>query len=680
MWIGWPGIPSDELTEHEKHLITDELSKYNCAPIFLSQKQLDEFYNGYSNSILWPLLHNLRFHTGSNYEQWWKTYRSVNNLFAESIISLSRSDSTIWVHDYHLLLLPELLRHERSTGHVGLFLHVPFTDFKTLKKLPDAKKLLRGMLGADLIGFHTAGYVTNFLDACMRFGLGSVSLDQVTLDNRIIRVTDFPMGIDYEKYAEAGKTPIVKQAVKKFKRRYRGYKVIAAVDRLDPSKGLIERLQAYREFLEQTPKLYGKVVFAMVAAPSRTDIVAYQKLKQRVDELVAEINATFGSVKWKPVDYIEGLPFEEVTALFRVADVAFITPLRDGMNLVAKEFVASKRNNGVLILSETAGAAQELRDALLVDPKKPATVVEALQKAFSMPKRELRQRLKSMQYQLSNNTVHHWANNFIKALNQPLVGAELRRTMSLKRVRLSLLTDYRAAKDRLLLLDYDGSLVPFVEDYEAAKPSESLINLLMKLCSDPVNSLVIISGRSQANMEEWFSELPCSLIAEHGAYIRKVGQKSWRAMSHSETAWKKLARPIFETYAAITPRARVEEKGHSLVWHYRQSPAYYSQKSAVIIKRLLKPVIKTYGLEIFNGNKILEIKDPRINKGEAIMPWLKKNPDFIMAIGDDYTDENMFNILPPHAYTIKVGRGRTIARFRTPSSKDIVQLLKRFTG
>jgi trehalose 6-phosphate synthase/phosphatase len=190
------------------------------------------------------------------------------------------------------------------------------------------------------------------------------------------------------------------------------------------------------------------------------------------------------------------------------------------MNLVAKEFVASKRNNGVLILSETAGAAQELRDALLVDPKKPATVVEALQKAFSMPKRELRQRLKSMQYQLSNNTVHHWANNFIKALNQPLVGAELRRTMSLKRVRLSLLTDYRAAKDRLLLLDYDGSLVPFVEDYEAAKPSESLINLLMKLCSDPVNSLVIISGRSQANMEEWFSEFNC---------------RAWRLYSQSRT-------------------------------------------------------------------------------------------------------------------------------------------------
>jgi trehalose 6-phosphate synthase/phosphatase len=677
IWIGWPGLASDDLTDDEKHTITTELAKHNCSPVFLSQRQLDCYYNGYSNSVLWPLCHNLRSSANDEHEAWWRYYRSVNRLFADAVINLSRVDSTIWVHDYQLLLVPAYLREQRANGHIGIFMHIPFPHNKNFTKLPEAKRIIEGMLGADLIGFHTDSYVSDFLDNCQKIVGLEVTSDQLTYGDRIVRVSKFPMGIDYEKYASAGKSQVVKVAVKKYRRKYRGLKLIVSVDRLDPSKGLVERLQAYREFLLKNPKLKSRIVLAMVAAPSRTDIEAYQNLKRRLDKLVVEINQQFGTRKWQPIDYIDGLPFEDVTALFRVADVAFIAPLRDGMNLVAKEFIASKQRNGVLILSQTAGAAQELPDALLVDPKHPDTVVNALEQAIAMPKRELRARLKRMQKYLATNTVQTWANSFINTLNQPLTSTVTRtKTLSPKWVD-RLEDEYTGSSQRLLLLDYDGTLLPFSLDYENAVPSPSLMKLLRKLSSDDRNDLVLISGRSRDDLEKWLGDLHVNLVAEHGAYTRKAGNSTWVSTSTIGTKWKSEIRPILELYASKTPKAEVEEKGHSLVWHYRQSPPYYAQKYAVIIKRTLRPLIHKYRLEIFNGNKILEIKDPQLNKGNAIRQWLAKDHGFILAIGDDYTDEDMFRILPSNSFGIKVGSGRTLASLRVNSFDDVRDLLNR---
>lgn len=679
-WVGWPGIASDELTEAEKQQISEELAKHNCAPVFLTQKQLEDFYNGYSNSVLWPLFHNLRMRRSSRHEQWWRSYRSVNKRFCDIVISLAKSGSTIWVHDYQLMLLPELLRAEKAGKHIGFFLHIPFPDTKTLTKLPEAKSLIDGMLGADLVGFHTTGYVANFLSNCVQFRRGTVTDDnQISFHQRIVRATEFPMGIDYQKYAEASKSDVVKQAVKKYKRRYKGMKVIVAVDRLDPSKGLVERLLAYREFLEISPELHGKIILSMVASPSRTEVAAYKNLKKKLDILVFEINEAHGTSSWQPIDYINyTLPFEEVTALLQIADVAFIAPLRDGMNLVAKEFIASSHQKGVLILSETAGAAEELRDALLVDPRKPETVVDALQQALNMPTRELRDRLKRMQTQLATNTVQVWAGNFMKTLNQPLPGAGKIRTRSLRPAVVSVLADsYHRAQKRLLLLDYDGTLVPFSEDYLAADPPASLMRLIKKLSQDKANEVIVISGRSTADLDAWFGGLPINMVAEHGVYVKKKGNKNWTTLNRDETSWKQQMLPILQKYSAKTPYSKIEEKTHSLVWHYRRSPPYYAQKNAVAIKRLLAPLLRAYGLQLFTGNKVLEIKDPNVNKGAALSSWLHAEHDFIMAIGDDFTDEDMFAILPTQAYSIKVGRGLTEARYRLQDSEEVIELLKK---
>lgn len=681
-WIGWPGIPSEELTEADKRAVIRELAKRNCVPVFLGRKDLADFYNGYSNSLLWPVFHNLPLDAELHNEHWWKAYRSVNKTFAAAVFAAVQADSVIWVHDYQLMLLPEMLKAELPHNSIGFFLHIPFPTARSFAKIGENARLIKGLLGADLIGFHTKNYVKNFLSTAQSLDLGEPGDGQLVVLDRAIRVVDFPMGIDYEKFASARDLPAVKKSVKLLKRKYKGKRVIAAVDRLDISKGFIERLKAYHDFLAANPKLLGKVIFVLVGAPSRGEIAAYRKLSERVETMVTAINTEFSTPKWQPVEYInQAIPFEEVSALFQVADIAFIAPLRDGMNLVAKEFIASSHKNGILILSETTGAAQELKDALLVSHKKPASLVLALEQAMGMRKREAGGRFKRMQKHLSTNTVHTWAGDFMKTLQKPLASTPrlLTRTLSPNH-EAKVIKQYERARKRLLLLDYDGTLVPFVGHYAASRPPQSLQALLRKLSTEDKNDVVLISGRSAADLDERFAGLHLNLVAEHGAMTKRAGSKNWHTLTRAESRWKQQILPILYKYTAMTPRAIVEEKPHSLVWHYRQSPPYFAQKYAVVLKRVLKPILKTYGLAIFQGSKIIEIKNPSINKGSALQPWLKYKNDFILVLGDDYTDEDMFMAIPPSATSIKIGRGPTAAKYRVSDSKQAIRLLHRLSS
>ncbi|HVS58379.1 MAG TPA: bifunctional alpha,alpha-trehalose-phosphate synthase (UDP-forming)/trehalose-phosphatase [Candidatus Saccharimonadales bacterium] len=675
-WIGWPGIASDDLSEQDKSFVAHELLKRNCYPVFLTKKQLDDYYNGYSNSILWPMLHDMTPHL-EQHDRWWKAYRAVNKVFADVVLTLSEPGGTIWVHDYHLFKLPSLLRAERPSDKIGFFLHIPFPSVDGLQMLPSAKSLLNGMLGSDLVGFHTPSYVQNFLGACQHFEIGLVSEKQVILEDRVVRVTEFPISIDYAKFARATRQRAVRRAVRRLQREYRGKRIVLTVDRLDPTKGLVERLKAYEQFLRVKPELQGKVVMVMLAVPSRTDIEDYKQLKTQLERRVRKINKEFGTVTWRPVEYMYTiLPFEELAALYQVADVAFIAPLRDGMNLVAKEYVASRpKHNGVLILSATAGAAEELTEALIVDPSQPHTVVDALVQAFTLPERELRHRIRSMQKHLQVHTIHAWAGTFIKTLQQPM-STPRRWTKGFTTMRKrELLRGYRHATHRLLLLDYDGVLVPYTPHYTAAEPPDSLRELLTKLSAQPDNEVVVISGRSKRDIDSWLGDLPISLVAEHGAFIREAGHR-WKQSSKARSGWQKDIVPIMEEYTAKTPGALVEKKEQSVVWHYRDAAPYYAHKHLVILKRLLRPIARRAGLEVRHGNKILEVRPTNVDKGKAAGYWLRDNLDFILAVGDDYTDEDTFAALPPSAFTIKVGRGRTLAKLRLKTTKDVIRLLK----
>jgi trehalose 6-phosphate synthase/phosphatase len=675
-WVGFPGIPTDDLSEAEQQTIVRGLAKYRCYPVFLTKQQVDDYYNGYSNSVLWPFFHNMPTGISPSSERHWKAYKDVNSLFADVVLTVSQPKSTIWVHDYQLLLLPQLLREERPASSLGFFMHIPWPSAESFVELPHARRLLRGVLGADVVGFHIKDYAEAFVEGAHQLRVGVSEPGQVILEERVVRVTDFPLGIDYQKFADASSSSTVQKHVRRLHRKYGSQKIILTVDRLDPTKGFVERLEAYHDFLLQNPIFHRRVKLVMLAVPSRAEIDAYRQLKEKVEELVHDINKKFSTRNWSPIEYFyKSVPFEELAALYHVADVAFVAPIKDGMNLVAKEYIASKHNkNGVLILSETAGAAQELTSAILVNPAEPQSLTRGLSRALTMSTYELEGRIGHMQKYLSNHTVHHWAKDFMHTLQQPVTDV-VTRTQKLATPQTTELREaYQSAKRRLLLLDYDGVLTAFTPTPEQAKPSANLMKLLTALSNDPANDVVLVSGRSQQDLQRWFGKLPVTLAAEHGASLRpKDGE--WHDLAEHSTAWKRLLMPALRKHARETPGALVEEKQTSLVWHYRTASPYHAQKNIVILKQALRPILKQQGLQLFIGKKVLEIKRPDVNKGIVVKKLLRRSHQFWLSVGDDYTDEDMFKALPPQAYTIKVGRGKTAARYRVGDVEEVLDLL-----
>lgn len=678
MWIGWPGITEEELTEDDKEAIRKRLLKHNCYPIFMRKNMVEDYYNEYSNRILWPLFHELKV-TITPTKRTWDAYKKANRLFAEEVIRLATPSSTIWVHDYQLLLVPELLRNAWPTSKIGFFLHIPFPSPEVMKQLPHAPQLTFGLLGADLLGFHTKGYSNNFLAYCKESNIGTVMERKVALVKRLVRVAEFPIGIDYVKFSQATKRRLVQFEVARLRWKYRGKKVIVAFDRLDPTKGFLERLRAYRTLLQEHPELHKKILLVMVANPSRTSVPEYIQLKESVEKLVAKINAEFGTRSWKPIEYqYTTMGYQKIAALFGRADVGFIVPIRDGMNLVTKEYVASQqRSPGVLVLSETAGSAEELKDAIMVNPHKQRTIVDGLYKALTMSPKELSRRVIKMQKHLARFTVDKWAQGFIDNLQKTHVVPTVNRTFSLsvKREK-EMLRAYNAASHRLLLLDYDGVLQSFRKHPAEASPDKRVMRLLGRLSEDTRNTIVIISGRDRIDLAEWFGKLPIALAAEHGALFRRRGGKHWHVTSSADPKWKYDILAVFAIYTKETPGSFIEQKEWAIAWHYRNSSTFYSQRSLVNIKRVLRPLLNQYGLVAKDGHKVLEIVPEDVNKARIAQEWLIHDHDFVLAVGDDTTDEDMFTAIPPdHGYSIKVGPGRTAAKYRLPDVASVHRLL-----
>jgi len=677
-WIGWPGIASDKLTEQEKNTITKKLLEHNCYPVFLTQKQLDGFYNGYSNSILWPLFHSIPITSNAKrkMKSYWGMYKSVNAIYAEAVINLCDHGSNIWVNDYQLLLLPALLRKKHLNDKIGFFLHIPFPNPKLFTSLINANELILGVLGADLIGMHTESYAKNIINTCQDLNIGLLTEDCIAIHDRIIRITNFPMGIDYTKFAKIANSKSLEKDMVSMRTKYLDKKMILTVDRLDPTKGLIERAIAYRDYLRYNSKMHEKVILVMLVVPSRTEIEEYIILHKQLSQVVSAVNKEFQTPTWKPIEYMYTcLPLEKLIMLYQRADIAFIVPLMDGMNLVAKEYIASKLDNdGVLILSKTAGAAEELHDALIVDPLERKTSVRALETAIAMPKPEIKKRLRNMQKYISTYTVQVWANNFLNSLfKSPAVPAVNTKKLS-QNWQAELVAEYSTAIKRTILLDYDGTLTAFVDKPELAKPSNKLLGQLTKLTSYKQNHVVIISGRDKTNLGEWFNNIPLTLVVEHGSFVRKAGKNKWHTTNASDTSWKPMISNIFEQFVAKVPGSFIEQKQNSLVWHYRTSKPYYINRYLPSLKSLLQPLAQKLNLKIEQGSMIIEARPAGVSKGTPALEYSQK-ADFVMAIGDDTTDEEMFLALPPSAWTIKVGLGKTAARYRVKDVSEVSQLL-----
>lgn len=686
LWVGWSGLTEEQIPEGMQEQVTRAVEDANCLEVPLSAEEHDRYYSGFSNKTIWPLFHYFTQFTEFD-KQNWEAYKSVNRKFADKIIKTLKKGDKVWVHDYQLLLLPQMIKSKMPDVTVGFFLHIPFPSFEVFRILPRRDEILEGMLGADLLGFHTYDYERHFLSSVRRILGFDAGFNEINANGRIIKAESFPMGIDYERFYNAAFSQqqksikdrsSIQQEISKYQLNWPEVKLVLSIDRLDYTKGIAIRLRAFEHFLEKYPEFKEKVTLVMLAVPSRANVEHYQMMKSEVDELVGRINGEYSTINWTPIWYFyRSLPFENLIDLYSSSDIALLTPIRDGMNLVAKEYVASKIDKkGVLILSEMAGAAKEMSEALVINPNNNDEIADALKYAFEMSDEEQIQRNTVLQDRLKRYNVQRWANEFMKSLNKT---EELKNKFLAKKLTASIekrvITKYKKSEKRILFLDYDGTLVGFKNKPENAKPDNQLFDILDSLAADKKNELIIISGRDKDFMEKWFGKKNYNLIAEHGVWTRNKGEK-WEVIEEMKTEWKETVRSVLQFYIDRTPGSFLEEKKYSLVWHFRKTDPELGEMRANELKDELSNLVANHNLDILDGNKVIEVKNSGINKGRAAAHRTgTEKYDFIFSIGDDWTDEFMFDALPDKAVSVKVGIINTKARYYIQSVKEARRLL-----
>ena len=690
IWIGSPGLTRTEIGKPDRNSLYEKLKRDNYYPIFLKRREQERFLEGFCHRTLWPLFHYFTQNTMYSEEDW-KSYLRINQEFANVVLSHLEDGDKIWIHDYHLMLLPELIREKNPHVSIGFFLHIPFPSYEIFRLLPWRTEILEGLLGADLIGFHTYDYERHFLSSVRR-NLGyETILNKIHLEERIVKVDFFPLGIDYDKIANFVKSlkkqtesSLVEKGLFDQNLTGEGKKLILSIDRLDYTKGIPLRLKAFEIFLEKYPEYHGMVSLLLFIMPSRETVEHYKILKREVDEMVGRINSRCGHLSWMPILYFyRQLPYDELIELCSLCDIGLLTPIRDGMNLIAKEFIASKTDNkGVLILSEMAGAAKELSESIIVNPNNRLEIAEAIKEAIEMDEEVQVQKMDLLHNRLQRYNFSKWSNDFIESLEKVKKIQEIKLASKITDILTDQITrKYASSGSRILFLDYDGTLMGFNKDPQKVKPDKELSGILKKLTSDPINHVVIISGRDKETLGKWFPPpWKISFVAEHGVWSR-TPDSDWAMMEQIDKNWMEIIEPILEFFVDRTPRSFIERKNYSLVWHYRNADPDLGEIRSWELKDELKALVGNYNLEIMDGDKVIEIKNSGINKGRGALSKMgEKEYDFIFAIGDDWTDEYTFGALPEEAITIKVGTKTTKADYYVESVEDMRQILKGFVS
>jgi trehalose 6-phosphate synthase/phosphatase len=681
-WIGWAGDAGEQDNPERRAILVEWAEKERCFAVDLPEDVATGFYEGYANQTLWPVFHNfpsqLKFDAKS-----WEAYVEANRIFANKVVERYKPNDLIWIHDYHLVLLPQMLREKLPDAAIGFFLHIPFPSSEIFPVLPRREELLEGLIGADLLAFQTHGYLQQFRAALLRV-LGMESkIAELAVGSRPVRLEALPIGIAPEEYTQLlNSDDKTAQHYAEWVERYRGRKVLLAVDRLDYTKGIPERLRAYAHLLRSSPGIKEKVVLIQIAVPTREAIDTYQDLRTEVNRLVGEINGKLGTPDWTPLVYINrSIEKSELVGLYKLADVCWIGSLRDGMNLVAKEYVACKpEGDGVLVLSEFAGAAAEMGEALLINPFDENRTAETIARALALDEQERRLRMTALHKRVLRNDVFHWGDRFLVALQEAVSERGRYADRQPQRLRPPEIHDaYVRANRRLLIFDYDGTLVPFAQRPQQAVPPVAVLDLLNAMARDSKNRVVLISGRSAENLDRWFGTVQgLWLVAEHGAELKDPSAPTWDALRPQSTSdWKATVMPILEHFVDRTPGSFVEEKKYALVWHYRMAEPEFGEWLANELVSMLEAMLAETELRAFRGAKIVEVKPVWANKGEVLERLLTaySDPDFIFAAGDDRTDEDLFERLPEHAWTVHVGPGATRASFVTADFQSLRRLL-----
>ncbi len=664
-WIGWPGgVVEEGARQKEIERVLEK--EHGCTAVFLSEEEVAGHYEGFSNSSVWPLLHYM-----PNYMRydpaWWDCYREVNQRFADKVLEMANPGDLVWVHDYQLMLVPQMLNERMSELKIGFFLHTPFPSFETFRCHPNRGELVAGMLGADLIGFHTSGYMRHFRSTVLRLlGLQSEITRICNEDGHTCALGIFPIGINAKKFDQTLDTPQFAHRCKEFRAANAGKRVVLSVERMDYTKGILHRLDAIEHFLEKLEDR-DSIKFIFVSVPSREKVEEYAALREETESQVGRINGKYATLNSSPIRFIHGsVDFTDLCALYATADVGLVTPLIDGMNLVAKEYIACQReHDGVLMLSEFAGAAEELSNAVLVNPYDTTAVAQKLREALEMSDEEKHASNQPMRDRIMKFDAQHWARSFIQQLSTAKGNggaASDKAESAARQLRTALAEGERIA----LFLDYDGTLREIEREPRAAKPTAEIRALLDQLQAQENIDVTLISGRTPHELEAWFGMGEVALIAEHGAAVRRRGSDDWEQWDDGVSyAWKDEIRELLRLYEQSTPGSFIEEKRTSLVWHHRKTDPEFGTWKANQLAHELGTILANEPVKIRHGRKIVEVTSAQVSKGAAIGRLMHENSyALVLCAGDDKTDESMFEVDAPNLISIKVGLEASGAKYR----------------
>ena len=683
----WVGCAPDGLTDEAWPRIKQNLadSSWIFEPVFYNAKTYDLYYNGCCNDVLWPLLHYETNFVDFKAETW-AAYKEMNEKIAAKVVAIAEPNDIIWVHDSHLFLVAKLIKQQRPELKVGFFLHVPFPSSEVFRQIPAREEILNALLEAVLVGFHDYSYLRHFGSSLLRLlGIESSFLSVKRAD-KVTRLGVFPVSIDTENFMERSRDPRVLALTEQ---TAKPYFLFLGVDRLDYIKGLDLKLKSFRTLLRRFPQYREKVGLLQVAVPTRSGVPVYNRLAREIARLVGEINGEFSTPNWTPVQYIHAsITPDRLISLYKAADALVVTSKRDGMNLVALEYIAAqdRERPGVVLLSEFAGAISTLSHTLSINPWDLEDTARKMQLAMEMPKHERLLRVETMQRYLSQYSATDWANTFITELQRRLPerreGPEELHLTDQSVAKLAHDIGSRRPSEIILFLDYDGTLVPIQSTPEQASLPLATRRELVELAKLPWLDTTIISGRDSKFLAEQFKGLPIRLVAEHGAKAYDPITQKWvRRIHRSRADWYPAALKIISDYTARVPHSRIEKKEFSVAWHYRLSPVEFGDFQARKLAEELELGLANLPVNILRGKKVIEVRAIEADKGVYASSYLASLPldVFVIAIGDDRTDEDLFHVIRNQGYSFRVGRGPSTAAYNFVSQSQVMPFIKELT-
>lgn len=724
-------IDAGEQDEVAQRLLDD----FNCVPTFLPHDIQKKFYLGFCKQQLWPLFHYMLPICSDHGDRFdrslWQAYVSANKIFADKVMEvINPDDDFVWVHDYHLMVLPTFLRKRFNRVKLGFFLHSPFPSSEIYRTLPVRDEILRGLLNSDLIGFHTFDYARHFLSCCSRMlGLdyeskrGHIGLDYF---GRTIFIKILPVGIHMGRLESVLNLRSTSAKLKEIQEEFKGKKVILGVDDMDIFKGISLKFLAVEQLLQQNPDLQGKVVLVQIVNPARGSGKDVQETKKETYFTAQRINDTYGSDDYQPIILIDRpVPQFEKSAYYAVAECCIVNAVRDGMNLVPYKYIVCRQGTasldealdrksdsprtGMLVVSEFMGCSPSLSGAIRVNPWDVDAVADALNLAINMGDSEKQLRHEKHYRYVSSHDVAYWARSFMQDLERACKDHYTKRCwgfglgLGFRVVSLShgfrklsidhIVSAYKRTSKRAIFLDYDGTIVP--QSSINKVPSPEVISVLNALCNDTKNIVFIVSGRGRDSLSDWFTSCKMlGLAAEHGYFLRWKGDSEWES-SHlsADLDWKSIVEPVMQSYTEATDGSNIEVKESGLVWHHQDADPDFGSCQAKELLDHLESVLANEPAIVKRGQHIVEVKPQGVTKGlvaEKVLSNMVNGgnpPDFVMCIGDDRSDEDMFESIlstvscpslpsAPEIFACTVGRKPSKAKYFLDDTSDVIKLLQ----